>query len=395
MVDWVRIVLPARIEPDWVTGRARHAVVHRLDGETMGTTWSVRLVAPAGEALTPVRSAIAARLDRVIGEMSNWEPESDISRFNRAPPGVWQAVSGDFAGVLGAGLEVARISGGAFDPAIGHAVDRWGFGPGGTAAMSVAAVAQGDRPRGGGRSPTAGPEAPWAAMDLVREHRPAERPAREEASLRGDREIGPGVGACPASGGRSDPGAGEPPAHSSPRDVWRVRRRADVALDFSGIAKGFAVDAVARMLTGMGFGAHLVEIGGELRGAGVRPDGQPWWVDIETPPGLALPPMRIALCGLSVATSGDYRRWRQQDGVRVAHSIDPRLGVPVSNCLASVTVLHAEAMMADAWATALLVAGLEEGMRLAREQELAALLVRREGDGARDYMSPALADLLV
>lgn len=326
----MRLAIPPALDPAALEAVDREGRVCALSGATMGTGWQVRFVAPQGFAPDAARAAIAARLEDVIAQMSNWEAESAISRFNRAPLGAWQSLPEDFATVLAAGLAVAAASGGAFDPALGRSVARWGFGPEGEAGCgrpgAVEAVA-----------------APWRAIEL---------------------------------------------------DGGRARRTSDVALDFSGIAKGFAVDALSRDLAALGLAAHLVEIGGELRGCGVKPDGWPWWVDLETPPGLRLPSTRVALCGLSVATSGDYRRWRQADGVRIAHSIDPRLGAPVANNVASVTVVHEEAMLADAWATALLVSGLEAGLRLAQEQGLAALMVRREEGGARDYMSPAFAALL-
>jgi thiamine biosynthesis lipoprotein len=226
--------------------------------------------------------------------------------------------------VLGAGLDMARTSAGAFDPAIGHSVARWGFGP--------------------GQPPFVLPSAPpWTSIET-----------------NGD----------------------------------RARRLADVALDFSGIAKGFAVDAVAAELRRLGAADFLIEIGGELSGQGVKPDMQPWWVDVEAPPDLSVPTLRVALCGLSIATSGDYRRFRQEDGRRLSHSIDPASGAPIAEGVASVTVLHEQAMLADAWATAITVMGETRGMALATRHGLAARLVRRTDTGPREYMTPALAAML-
>ena len=289
----------------------------------MGTSWSARIV----DAPQECEDAIAEVLSRVIAQMSNWDVGSDISRFNAAPVGTWIALPADMMTVLRAGLDMARLSGGAFDPAVGRLVDSWGFGPAGVSA------------------PSALPShpAPWTAIEA---------------------------------------------------EGTKARRLADVTLDFSGIAKGFAVDALARSLIGLGAQHFLVEIGGELSGHGVKPDGQPWWVDVESPPGLKLPTLRIALCGLSVATSGDYRRYRLQDDRRLSHSIDPATGAPVANDVASVTVLHDSAMMADAWATAVTVLGHERGMALATRHGIAARLIRREGDGGREYVTPALAAML-
>jgi len=289
----------------------------------MGTDWSVRIV----DAPPKTEQAIHATLARIIAQMSNWEAASDISRFNAAPVGQWMDLPADLLTVLRAGLDMARLSGGAFDPALGRMVDGWGFGPAGLSGLS--------------RLPRH--TAPWTAIEV-------------------------------ADG--------------------RARRTADVTLDFSGIAKGFAVDALAQALRDLGAVDFLVEIGGELRGQGIRPDMQPWWVDIETPPGLSLPTLRVALCGLSVATSGDYRRFREEAGDRLSHSIDPATGAPIANGVASVTVLHDSTIGADAWATAITVLGHERGMALATLHGIAACLILRTATGGQEYMTPAMAAML-
>lgn len=293
-----------------------------LGGPTMGTSWSLHIVDP------PVgcEAAIHATLSRIISQMSNWERQSDISRFNRTPVDQWMTLPPDMLTVLRAGLDIARISQGAFDPAIGHLVDQWGFGP----------------PNSESAAPPIATK-PWQAIEMT-----------EEAA----------------------------------------RRRVDVALDFSGIAKGFAVDAVAATLGELGASDFLIEIGGELRGEGIKPDIQPWWVDVEAPPDLAVPILRIALCGQSVATSGDYRRYRMKGEQRLSHSIDPATGAPIEQGVASVTVLHDSAMMADAWATAITVLGPDRGMALATRHGLAARLVLRQAARGMEYMTPALAAML-
>ncbi|QDC37902.1 FAD:protein FMN transferase [Sphingobium fuliginis] len=289
----------------------------------MGTSWSARIVdAPPDSA-----AAMETVLGRIIAQMSNWEAASAISRFNAAPVGQWMPLPGEMLTVLRAGLEMARLSGGAFDPAVGRLVAKWGFGPDGLTGLSEAP-----------HHPS-----PWTAI-----------------AIEGD----------------------------------RARRTADVTLDFSGIAKGFAVDAMAAALRGLGAAHFLVEIGGELQGQGIKPDLQPWWVDVEAPPGLALPTLRIALCGLSVATSGDYRRFRREGGVRLSHSMDPATGAPITNDVASVTVLHESAMLADAWATAITIMGHERGMALATRHGIPACLIRRVDDRGQEYMTPALAAML-
>jgi FAD:protein FMN transferase len=296
-----------------------------LEGETMGTVWRVRLAAPIGFDAAALRTAIVARLDAIVDEMSHWDAGSVLARFNALAPGQWMALPPDFATVIAAGLTVAARSDGAFDPAIGALVDLWGFGPPG--------------PR-----PAPGADEIMAARDGSGWQRLAFDPAAR-----------------------------------------RLLQPGGLPLDLSGIAKGFAVDALTALIEQRGHDHVLVEIGGELAGRGMRPDGDPWWVELETP-GDGIAPIRVALHQLAVATSGDY--------VRGAHTIDPRSGRPAQAGVVAVSVLHASAMWADAWASALAVLGAEDGLRLAADEGLAARIVTRAGDGLREAISPALAAML-
>jgi thiamine biosynthesis lipoprotein len=170
-----------------------------------------------------------------------------------------------------------------------------------------------------------------------------------------------------------------------------------ITLDLSAIAKGFAVDRLCQLLDGPDISSCLVEIGGELRGRGVKPNGQPWWVAIERPPDESasrFPEVRIALCGMSIASSGDYRRYFERDGVRYSHTVDPRTGSPARHPIASVTVLHEECMLADAYSTALAVLGVEEGLAFAGRQGLAALFVVRDGQAFQVRASRLFAEML-
>ncbi|AOH86578.1 thiamine biosynthesis protein ApbE [Sphingomonas panacis] len=291
----------------------------------MGTVWRVRCAVPAAFDPEALRAAIVRRLAGLVAEMSHWQPDSRLSRFNRAPAGRWMKLPRDFATVIAAGLDIAARSGGAFDPAIGRLVDLWGFGP------------------------------------------------RPHARVPTDAQIAAGLAVSGWQRLAFDRAAG-----------W-LRQPGGVALDLSGIAKGYAVDAVARLLTGHGIAHALVEIGGECLGMGVRPDLDPWWVDIETPPDAGIAPLRVALHGLAVATSGDY--------VRGHHTLDPRTGHP-ARAVTSLSVLHPSAMIADAWASALTVLGPQAGAALATREGLAVRCVSRSGEGVREWLSPALAAML-
>lgn len=169
-----------------------------------------------------------------------------------------------------------------------------------------------------------------------------------------------------------------------------LHREADVRVDFSSVAKGYAVDRLTALLLEAGLQDTLVEIGGELRATGNRPEGGPWMLAVESPDmsqGRFVE--AIAASDIAVATSGDYRNYFEIDGIRYSHLVDPRTGYPVEHQLVSVTVLHKECMFADAYATALIVLGVEAARELAAALDLAVLFVSRAEDGLEVQYSPA------
>ncbi|CAL1690991.1 FAD:protein FMN transferase [Brevundimonas subvibrioides] len=303
----------------------------------MGTTWSVRLVAPSGLEQAAVEAAIQADLDAVIAVFSPWAHDSEIARFNAAPPGMW-ALSPALWSVLDASMNLADDTDGAVDPTLGALVDLWGFGPPGP--------------------------------------RPDTDPLPSEA------EIAAALAVSGWQGLRLH------------RDARAAMQPGGLKLDFSGIAKGHAVDRVSDTLTALGCNSHLVEIGGEMRGTGVKPDSQPWWIGLEPPPGAMIPRSVAGLVDIAVATSGDWRRAFQFDGILYPHTLDGRTGRPVANGVASVTVFHPSAMLADAWATALTVSGPEQGLALARAHGIAAQILTRTSEGVTEVLSPAFAAML-
>jgi len=306
-------LIPRALTPAAFAARVADAGIRSFAGETMGTSWSLHAVSAPSDAAVGVQAA----LDLVVAQMSQWEPTSNLSRFNGSPAGEWHAVPPELAHVVAAALEIARASGGAFDPSLGELTERWGFGSAG----------------------------------------PVEAPPDDGPCARHAVEID-----C---------------------DGFRIRRGEGAVLDLSGIAKGYGADLAAEWLLGQGMRHFLIEVGGELRGEGVRPDGQPWWVDVEMPPTSSIRPWRIALHDLSVATSGNYRRGLVADGHHYSHSFDPRTGRPIVNGVSSTTVLHRSCMMADGWATALTVLGPDESIALADAQGLAASMVV----GDREFVS--------
>ena len=322
-----RIALPDHIDPDALRQCDPTLPVVALKGGTMGTGWQIHAVVPRGMDPAAIRVAAQARLDALVAQMSHWEAGSELCRFNRLAAGDWATLSPDFAQVMQAALAIAQESQGAFSPSIGALVDMWGFGPPGPVghAPDPAVLA------------AALPRSDWRLL------------------------------------------AFEPAAR-------RLRQPGGLALDLSAIAKGYGVDAVMRELLAMGIVHALVEVGGELSGRGLRPDGQPWWVDLESPPGAQLPGLRVALHGLSVATSGSY--------VRGAHNLDPRTGHPADHGVVSCSVLHASAMVADGWASALSVMEREAALLLATRKNMAVRWVVQQGDGVTEMLSPALCAMI-
>lgn len=306
-------------------------------GLAMGVTWTLKAVTLPGLGPEVLARTVQGRLDAVVREMSPWEPSSHISAFNRAPAGAWLDLPEGFAQVMVCALEMAPLGQGAFDPTIGALTDLWGFGP-------------------------AGPvEAPPT-------------PERIEAAL-------------------ARAGWERLAFEAQP---WRLRQPGGLALDLSGIAKGFGVDLAARALLALGVRHFLLEVGGELRGEGLKPDGLPWWVELERLEGEVegQSPVVLALCGLSVATSGDYRRYMIHEGRRLAHTLDPRTGRPSERGVACVSVLHAEAMRADAWCTLLSVVGAEEGLALCAAHGIPARFLVHTKKGLEERLSPAFQALL-
>ena len=306
-----------------------------LHGQTMGTTWSVRFHTSARWDLHALHDAVQARLDRVVAQMSTWEADSDISRFNRADAGTWFPLPEDFANVLAAALDVAARSDGAFDPTVSPLVAAWGFGAhaGVRAHPSDAALAHARRSVG------------WKQLSF-------------------------------------DQVAG------------RALQRGGITLDLSAIAKGYGVDLVASLLRQRGIESALVEVGGELYGYGRKVDGQPWRVLVESSPdeeadNEGLEPRVLVLDGVAVATSGDRWHAYERDGTRYSHTIDPRTGAPVHDVAAAVTVVAETAMHADAWATALTVMGTDAGLAHASALGLAARFLERTPEGLLERATPA------
>lgn len=313
----------------------------RVEGTTMGTYYRVSMLCGSKHQPSPQR--FSELLTAVNASMSNYLPDSELSRLNRHPVGEWFALSEPLYQVLSTAVRIHERSGGAIDPTITPVLRLWGFGPGATVPE----------------------QAPGAELIAA---------AKAQTGL----------------------------AHLDLRAEPRAARRsAEIELDLSAIAKGYGVDVLADALSAAGCDRFLVDIGGEVRGAGPGPAGDGWRVGVELPDATRFGEVAriLSLRDLGLATSGDYRNFidsqSPQGRQRWSHTIDPRTAAPVDHGLASVTVAAPSTLDADGWATALTVLGPEAALALAEAEELPALLLVRADEGFEARYTEALKPLLV
>ncbi|MDZ8117587.1 FAD:protein FMN transferase [Pontiella agarivorans] len=276
-------------------------------GETMGTGYSVKITGKVKQkALEQIYEQIQARLTEINRQMSTWDPDSEISRFNHSRSLDGFQCSEEFAQVVRRALELSEKSGGAFDPTLQPLLNLWGFGSEGH-----------------------------------------DRNVPDEEAIRIVKET---------------TGADKLSIDASSR---LLKTEPEISLALGAIAKGYGVDEVGKILAQAGLENWFIEIGGEVLASGVNPDGVPWRIGIQYP---TTNPMSSKLQGIvsvkggAIATSGNYRNYMEEDGVIYSHILDPRTGRAVKSHTASVTVSAPNCMDADALATALFVMGPEEGI---------------------------------
>ena len=329
----------------WVWLRPEPAPqIYQLTGVTMGTQYQILISGfPDSVPDNELAAGIEQRLLRIDRElMSTYAPESELSRFNRSEPGEWFDVSPELAYVGEQARYSSKVTDGYFDVTVGPLVNRWGFGP-----------LTGQRV--------------------------------DQARIPGDDEI---------RALQARTGYQHLQARLSPP---QLRKQTDVYVDLSAIAKGYAVDVIAEYFDSLMMASYFIEIGGELRLKGFRPDGTAWVPAIERPVATGEPQVQQIIYSrgqsIAVAGSGDYRNYFEQDGVRYSHEIDPFSGRPVTHALAAVTVLAATATEADAMATAFMVMGEEKSMALASRLGMAVYLIikQADGDGFAERFTPEFA----
>ena len=306
-----------------VVGCGENSTTQKLSGSVFGTTWNLTyLDAPEGVTPDQVEAAVVGAFAVVDDSMNNYRADSTISELNALDAMTVFEVDWDFALVFNTAFDIYTATDGAYDPSVSPLVNSWGFGP----------------------------------KEVIR--RPSSETIEALAPIVGLEEF-----------------------------AWDLSTRAFVKkhakseLDFSSIAKGYAVDLASDELIELGITNFMLEVGGEIQTRGFSPRGDLWRLAIENPVAGAAGGVytAISVTDIGVATSGDYRNFFVENGVRYSHLIDPRTSQPIEHDLVSVTVVHPSTMIADAWATALMIVGTQEALRLADIHELGVLLISRDG----------------
>ncbi len=313
----------------------------RFTGETMGTTYSIviadSMVNPG--LIEATKSEVDDVLNEVNKQMSAWDPNSEITLFNKKTDDQPLTISPDFINVLKLADVVYHESEGAFDPTVGPLVDLWGFGKEGTR-FSPPTDEEVEKRR------------EYVGFDLI--------------------EI---------------------------VDNIKIKKKhPKTELDLSAIAKGFGVDQVADLLTSMGCENFMVEIGGEVVASGQKKSGK-WRIGIDRPYFDAVPGQNleavIEVSDVGVATSGDYRNYFVSDDKTYSHTIDPVTGRPIINGVASVTIIASKCVVADAMATAIMVMGAEKGLQWVNSKDnIEAFIIIRTDEGYEEVFSPGFRNYL-
>jgi len=311
-------------------------VVQSISGETMGTTFTVKFTSEKPFDILEIESNINNLLKKVNLQMSTYIPYSELSLFNKSTDTNWINVSYDLAFVINSAQNISKLSEGKFDITIAPLVNLWGFGP---------------------------------------QNRPSKIPTQKEIDEQ-----------------RNYVGYKNIEVRLSPPSIKKHHPK--ITCDLSAIAKGFGVDKIYEYLKLKGLNNYLVEIGGELRASGKKSDNN-WIVGISSPIQSVTIQEKISLNNLSMATSGDYWNYFEENGIRYSHTIDPLTGKPITHNLASVTVVSNNCMESDAFATAIDVMGPELGLQFAKNNELKVYYIVKEENKFRSFYTKQFDNLII
>ncbi len=306
-----------------------------LSGPTMGSTYTIKYVHNTSTpAVDAVGVAVQNILDEVDRQMSTYRLDSDIARFNQSPANTCMQMPQPVLDLVHYGHELSHLSDGAFDLTLGPLLDLWGFGP-----------------------QARGKQVPSAEQIAQ---------AKERMGYQHVRVVDN-----------------------------QLCKDADVKVEFNSIAAGYTVDRMSQRFAELNIDSYMIEITGELKAQGRKPDGSPWRIALEQPlaNGQQVIQRILEIDGYGINTSGDYRNYFEEEGVRFSHTLDPQVGAPISHRLASVTVIDRSTLRADGLGTLLLVLGPERGLAFAEEQRIAAFFVTRQGDGFATQVSSEFSKL--
>ncbi len=295
-----------------------------LYGKTMGTSYNIAII--HSSKLNIDNKSLQQKIDNLLlklnQQVSTYIKKSQISQFNENKNTEWQTIDYDFFSILEAAQNISKVSNGSYDATISPLIELWGFG-----------VKEQNKPPTKIQIDSVKSKVGYKFLEL------------------------------------------EPTKNAIKKIIPEMR------IDLSSIAKGYAVDLISHFLTEQGLTNHLIEIGGELKANGLNQENKKWRIAVEQPNlSVSITQNGIEISNLAVATSGDYRNFFIEDGIRRSHIINPKTGYPIKHNLASVTVLHESATMADGYATAILVLGEIEGKRFIKENNIDALMVIRKND---------------
>ncbi len=325
----------------WVmpsTALSRQQSLYILSGKTMGTFYTIKFLSSGETSPDDWQARVDQRLNDINRKMSMFDPKSQLSLFNHRKPGECIRVSPDFLAVLRTAGDLHRLSRGAWDGTVKPLVDLWGFGT---------------------RTRNAGLPDPSQIAE-----------AMSETGFR----------------------------HIRITEDQTVCKDRAVTLDLGSIAKGYGVDALARVFISAGVQDLLIEIGGELYASGHNKNRKPWTVGItrpDTDPSRQSIYRVVRLDDRAIATSGNYRNFFKQGRKSYSHIIDPRTGYPVDNGIVSASVIAKTCVLADGLATALMVMGPEESLSLVNTlEDTECLILKQTGESLEPYMSEGFRQFL-
>lgn len=311
-------------------------VIEKLEGAAQGTTYHISYWSESPVNGKEIEASIKSELDLIDKTLSNYRPDSVVEIFNSTENTESQEVGNEIVSLVRIAQIVHKASQGCFDLTIKPLFELWGFRGDELTIPNESAIKKTLSQTG------------MEMLEIV-----------DETHLR--------------------------------------KKKSNLKVDLSSIAQGYSVERISKLLEQNGIKNYLVEIGGELKTLGHKPDAQAWRIAIERPlPGDQIMQKIITMpkeSPMAVMTSGTYRHYFDHEGKRYSHILDARTGRPVTHDLVSITVIHEDPTIADAWDTALLCLGQQDGMKVANAEKIPALFIQQQGNELIETRSDALSTL--